>query len=86
MFTKSKSKPKIKTKTIMPSTKDKNNKELSEYQKFTAVGLRKHSRNQEMTQQEKMKQIGKEWQNIKYNNFINKSQHLPSYLNERLPW
>lgn len=84
MFTKSK--PKIKTKTIMPSTKDKNNKQLSEYQKFTAVGLRKHSRNQYMTQQEKMKQIGNEWQNIKYNNFINKRQHLPSYLNERLPW
>ena len=84
MFTKSK--PKIKTRTIMPSTKDKNNKELSEYQKFTAIGLKKHSRNQEMTQSEKMKQIGKEWQNIKYNNFIGKTRNLPSYLNERLPW
>lgn len=80
-----KSKSKTKTRTIIPTTRDKNNKELSEYQKFVAVGLRKHSRNQDMTQQEKMKQIGKQWQNIKYNNFIDKTQHLPSYLNERLP-
>lgn len=74
----------IKSKGLLPSTHDKNGKKLNDYQKFMATALRKHSRNENISQKEKMKSSVSTWNEYKVG-FILPSQHLPSHLNETLP-
>ena len=76
---------KSKTVKLLPSTTDKNGKKLTEYQRFMAVGLRKFSGNTYLTQKEKMQQLSTHWKILKNMPYIDKTQHLPSHLNYRLP-
>ena len=74
---------KKKSISLIPSTNSKNGKELSEYQKFMAVGLRKFPGNCELTQKEKMKESSKYWKSLKDSDFLDKTSQLPSHLNEK---
>ena len=76
---------KPKTVKLLPSTSDKNGKKLTEYQRFMSVGLRKFSGNKNLSQKQKMQQLSIHWKTLKHMPYIDKTQHLPSHLNYRLP-